>query len=63
MNLVQRQDWYIMITKEPSSDQIYLKKGQSIEDRYCYNWDLLSSVIKNDIKQFKTIFGNSIDRE
>lgn len=37
MNLVQRQDWYITITKEPSSDQIYLKKGQSIEDRYCYN--------------------------
>ena len=63
MNLVQRQDWYITITKEPSSDQIYLKKGQSIEDRYCYNWYLLSSVIKNDIKQFKTIFGNSIDRE
>ncbi len=63
MNLVQRQDWYITITKELSNDQTYIRKGQKIGKEYEYNWKLLASVIKNDIKQFKTIFGNSIDRE
>lgn len=63
MNLVQRQDWYITITKELSNDQTYIRKGQKIGNEYEYNWELLASVIKNDIKQFKTIFGNSIDRE
>lgn len=63
MNLVQRQDWDITITKELSNNQIYIKKGQEIEGQYCYNWELLSSVIKNEIEQKGEIFGNSIYRK
>ena len=60
MNLVQRQDWYITITKELSNDQIYIRKGQKIGDEYEYNWELLASVIKNDIENNGKVFGNSI---
>ena len=60
MNLVQRQDWFITITKKFSLDQTYIKNGQKIDEKYCYNWELLSSIIKNNIEQRKEIFGNSI---
>lgn len=50
-------------TKELSNNQIYIKKGQEIEGQYCYNWELLSSVIKNEIEQKGEIFGNSIYRK
>ena len=62
MNLVQRQDWYITITKELSKDQIYIKKGQPVDDKYCYNWSLLSTTIKNEIENNKSIFGNLISK-
>ena len=32
MYLFQRQDWYIRITKELSDDQIYIRKGQKVEE-------------------------------
>lgn len=60
MNLVQRQDWYITITKEFSNNQTYIRKGQQIDSKYCYNWELLASVIKNDIEVNNEVFGNSI---
>ena len=60
MNLVQRQDWYIRITKELSDDQIYIRKGQKVEEKYCYNFGLLAAVIKSDIVQNNEIFGNPI---
>lgn len=60
MNLVQRQDWYITITKELSNDQTYIRKGQKIGNEYEYNWELLANVIKNDIENNGTVFGNSI---
>ena len=60
MNLVQRQDWYITITKELSNDQTYIRKGQKIGNEYEYNWELLASVIKNDIENNGKVFGNSI---
>lgn len=60
MNLVQRQDWYITITKELSNNQTYIQKGQKIGNEYEYNWKLLASVIKNDIENNGKIFGNSI---
>ena len=60
MNLVQRQDWYITITKEFSNNQTYISKGQQIDSKYYYNWELLASVIKNDIEENNEIFGNSI---
>ena len=60
MNLVQRQDWYITITKELSNDQTYIRKGQKIGNEYEYNWELLASVIKNDIEKNGKVFGNSI---
>ena len=63
MNLVQRQDWYITITKELSKDQIYIKKGQPVDDKYCYNWSLLSTTIKNEIENKKSIFGNLISKQ
>ena len=62
MNLVQRQDWYITITKELSKDQIYIKNGQPIDDKYCYNWSLLSTTIKNEVENNKSIFGNLISK-
>ena len=60
MNLVQRRDWYITITKELSNDQTYIRKGQKIGNEYEYNWELLASVIKNDIENNGKVFGNSI---
>ena len=60
MNLVQRQDWYITITKEFSNNQTYISKGQQIDSKYYYNWELLASVIKNDIEVNNEVFGNSI---
>lgn len=60
MNLVQRRDWYITITKELSNDQTYIRKGQKIGNEYEYNWKLLASVIKNDIENNGKVFGNSI---
>ena len=60
MNLVQRQDWYITISKEFSNNQTYISKGQQIDSKYYYNWELLASVIKKDIEKNNEIFGNSI---
>ena len=60
MYLFQRQDWYIRITKELSDDQIYIRKGQKVEEKYCYNFGLLAAVIKSDIVQNNEIFGNPI---
>ena len=60
MNLVQRQDWYITITKELSNDQTYIRKGQKIGNEYEENWELLASVIKNDIENNGKVFGNPI---
>ena len=60
MYLFQRQDWYIRITKKLSDDQIYIRKGQKVEEQYCYNFGLLAAVIKSDITQNKEIFGNPI---
>ena len=60
MNLVQRQDWYITITKKLSNDQTYIRKGQKIGNEYEYNWELLANVIKNDIENNGKVFGNSI---
>lgn len=60
MNLVQRQDWDITITKEVSNDQTYLNGGQKIDGKYCYNWELLSTKIKEDLENNSEIFGNKI---
>ena len=50
----------IRITKELSDDQIYIRKGQKVEEKYCYNFGLLAAVIKSDIVQNNEIFGNPI---
>ena len=60
MNLVQRQDWYITITRELSNDHTNISKGQKIGNEYEYNWELFASIIKNDIENNGKIFGNSI---
>lgn len=60
LNLVQRQDWYITITNELSNNQTYIMNGYHIETQYCYNWDLLATVMKNDIDQLREIFGHPI---
>ena len=60
MYLVQRQDWYISITKKVSNDQIYISKGYKVEEQYCYNFGLLAAVIKSDIIENNEIFGNPI---
>ena len=60
MNLVQKGDWDITITKEFCENQNYLKTGQKIDSKYCYNWDLLLEKIKYDLETKKEIFGNRV---
>ena len=43
-----------------SYDQIYIRKGQKVEEKYCYYFSLLAAVIKSDIVQNNEIFGNPI---
>ncbi len=60
LNLAQRQDWYIYITKDVLSDQNQIEKGTEIPSKYCYNLELLATEIKNEIETHNTIFGFKI---
>ncbi len=60
LNLVQRQDWNIYITKDVLSDQNQINKGTEISSKYCYDLKLFASVIKHEIETHNTIFGFKI---
>ena len=36
----------------------YIRKGQKVEEKYCYNFSLLAAVIKSEIVQNNEIFQN-----
>ena len=60
LNLVQRQDWYITITKEFSEDQNYIKSGQEIDSYYAYHLELLAAKIREDLELNGEVFGNKV---
>ncbi len=49
MNLVQKQDWCVYITKEVLSDQNLINKGEKVPGELCYNWPLFALVIKEEL--------------
>ena len=61
MNLVQRQDWYIYITKEVLDDQNLISKGKKVPRELWYNWTKLASVIKEELAKSNSLFGIPVD--
>ena len=61
MNLVQRQDWFIYITKEVLDDQNLIDKGKEVPRELWYNWGLLASVIKEELAKSNSLFGIPLD--
>ncbi len=57
MNLVQRQDWYIYITKEVLDDQNLISNGKEVPRELWYNWTKLASVIKEELSKSNSLFG------
>ena len=57
MNLVQRQEWYIYITKEVLDDQNLIKKGKEPPEELWYNWAMFASVIKEELAKSNSLFG------
>lgn len=49
MHLVQREDWYIYITKEVLADQNLIQRGEKVPETLWYDWPLLASVIKEKL--------------
>ena len=61
LNLVQRQDYNIYITKNKSDDQTYIRKGVSVEGEYAYNIGLFATYIKASIESTGEIYGFKIN--
>ena len=61
MNLVQRQDWCIYITKEVLDDQNLISKGKEAPRELWYNWRKLASVIKEELAKSNSLFGIPVD--
>lgn len=61
LELVQRQDFDIYITKKHSNDQSYIRKGIAVQNYLCYHWKELSVQIKQELKESGTIHGISIN--
>ena len=61
MNLVQRQDWCIYITKEVLDDQNLISKGKEVPRELWYNWTKLASVIKEELAKSNSLFGIPVD--
>ena len=60
LNLVQKQDWSVYITKEVFSDRITIEKGKALPNDLCYNFSLLASAIKDELLNHRSIFGFDI---
>ena len=60
LNLVQRQDWSVYITKDVFSDQISIKKGKALPSDLCYNFPLLALAIKDELLNHNSIYGFDI---
>lgn len=60
LNLVQKQDWSVYITKEVFSDRITIEKGKVLPNDLCYNFPLLASAIKDELLNHSSIFGFDI---
>ena len=61
MNLVQRHDWCIYITKEVLDDQNLISKGKEVPQELWYNWRKLASVIKEELAKSNSLFGVPVD--
>lgn len=62
LNLVQRQDYNIYITKYKSNDQTYIRKGISVEGEYAYNIGLFATYIKMNIESTGEVYGYKINK-
>lgn len=62
LNLVQKGDWYIYITKDMLSDQNQIVKGKQVPTEYCYDLSLFVTEIKDELKYNKTIFAINIEQ-
>lgn len=60
LHLVLRQDWYMTITQEFSTDQNHIRSGQEPESIYGGNWSAFASRIKDDIENKIEIFGKQL---
>jgi len=61
LHLVQRQDWYIYITREFISDQNLIEKGIAVPGELCYNMPLLASRLREELSEKRSVFGICID--
>ena len=61
MHLVQRQDWYIYVTKEVLDDQNLINKGKKPPRELWYDWPWLVSVIKEELAKGNSLFGIPLD--
>lgn len=61
MHLVQRQDWYIYVTKEVLDDQNLINKGKKPPRELWYDWPWLVSVIKEELSKGNSLFGIPLD--
>ena len=60
LNLVQRQDWSVYITKELLMDQNLIHKGVKVPGDLCYHPSSLASVIKEELARSSSVFSISI---
>ena len=61
MNLVQRGDWCVYMTKEVLSDQNLINKGKEAPEELWYRWPLLAAAIKEELAKSNSIFGIPLD--
>ena len=59
LELVQRQDFNIYITRELTQDQPIIRSGIAVENYLCYHWEELARQIKQELKENETIYGIS----
>jgi len=57
LELVQRQDYNIYITKELTQDQPTIRSGVAVETYYCYHWEMFADKIKQELEEHGTICG------
>ena len=56
LELVQRQDFNIHITRELTQEQPIIRNGIAVENYLCYHWKELARQIKQELKENGTIY-------
>lgn len=57
LELVQRHDYEIFITKGLTQDQPTIRRGTVVGAYYCYRWQEFANKIKQELEEKGTIYG------